>query len=133
MNDPASADGFTVIFNKARDEKKGGNTQDTDSPMKDDRSNKPTVGHATRSNSVSFFLFVIDPELTPVKRQFTSPCAINTSLAEYFIQFDLEHALIFKYCLDLGLILAPSLLNLALSLFFLCNGIQSQLEELSNQ
>ncbi|XP_078166293.1 RPM1-interacting protein 4 (RIN4) family protein isoform X1 [Carex rostrata] len=51
VNDPASADGFTVIFNKARDEKKGGNTQDTDSPMKDDRTNKPTVGHATRSNS----------------------------------------------------------------------------------
>lgn len=24
MNDPASADGFTVIFNKARDEKKSG-------------------------------------------------------------------------------------------------------------
>lgn len=26
VNDPASAEGFTVIFNKARDERKGGNT-----------------------------------------------------------------------------------------------------------
>ncbi|KAJ4754185.1 RPM1-interacting protein 4 (RIN4) family protein [Rhynchospora pubera] len=51
VNDPASADGFTVIFNKARDEKKGGNAQETDSPMKDDRNARATEGHATRSNS----------------------------------------------------------------------------------
>jgi Cleavage site for pathogenic type III effector avirulence factor Avr len=66
VNDPASADGFTVIFNKARDEKKGGNTQDTDSPMKEDRSTKDAPGHTTRSNSVSYFLFVIATELTQV-------------------------------------------------------------------
>ncbi|TJX33987.1 hypothetical protein E8P77_35025, partial [Soehngenia saccharolytica] len=41
VNDPASAEGFTVIFNKARDEKKtGGNTRipgvPADSPAKDD-------------------------------------------------------------------------------------------------
>ncbi|XP_031376034.1 protein NOI4-like isoform X2 [Punica granatum] len=38
VNDPASADGFTVIFNKARDEKKtGGNTESpgkADTPVK---------------------------------------------------------------------------------------------------
>ncbi|XP_020274471.1 RPM1-interacting protein 4-like [Asparagus officinalis] len=33
VNDPASAEGFTVIFNKARDEKKtGGSTGGSDSP-----------------------------------------------------------------------------------------------------
>ncbi|XP_062194263.1 protein NOI4-like isoform X2 [Phragmites australis] len=35
VNDPASAEGFTVIFNKARDEKKtGGNSQGQDVPTK---------------------------------------------------------------------------------------------------
>ncbi|KAL6594327.1 hypothetical protein ACP70R_048520 [Stipagrostis hirtigluma subsp. patula] len=35
VNDPASAEGFTVIFNKARDEKKtGGNSQGQDAPTK---------------------------------------------------------------------------------------------------
>ncbi|URE35537.1 ABC1 family [Musa troglodytarum] len=35
VNDPASAEGFTVIFNKARDERKtGGNSRETDSPGK---------------------------------------------------------------------------------------------------
>ncbi|KFK32398.1 hypothetical protein AALP_AA6G236300 [Arabis alpina] len=34
VNDPASAEGFTVIFNKARNEKKGGGT--SDSPAKDE-------------------------------------------------------------------------------------------------
>ena len=40
VNDPASADGFTVIFNKARDEKKAGNGQDTESPCKDARTER---------------------------------------------------------------------------------------------
>ncbi|CAA7397889.1 unnamed protein product [Spirodela intermedia] len=41
VNDPASAEGFTMIFNKARDEKKtGGNAQGTESPGKEDRSYK---------------------------------------------------------------------------------------------
>ncbi|KAL5537697.1 hypothetical protein UlMin_042908 [Ulmus minor] len=39
VNDPASAEGFTVIFNKARDEKKTGGKPD--SPGKDD----PTLKH----------------------------------------------------------------------------------------
>ncbi|KAK9133994.1 hypothetical protein Scep_013522 [Stephania cephalantha] len=34
VNDPASAEGFTVIFNKARNEKKTGNK--VDSPGKDE-------------------------------------------------------------------------------------------------
>ncbi|THU60357.1 hypothetical protein C4D60_Mb07t11790 [Musa balbisiana] len=37
VNDPASAEGFTVIFNKARDERKtGSNARDTDSPGKEE-------------------------------------------------------------------------------------------------
>ncbi|KAD0514136.1 hypothetical protein E3N88_27622 [Mikania micrantha] len=40
VNDPASAEGFTVIFNKARNEKKTGGT--SDSPPKNDSAyNKP--------------------------------------------------------------------------------------------
>ncbi|OVA07232.1 Pathogenic type III effector avirulence factor Avr cleavage site [Macleaya cordata] len=38
VNDPASAEGFTVIFNKARNEKKTGGKPD--SPGKDDSSSK---------------------------------------------------------------------------------------------
>jgi Cleavage site for pathogenic type III effector avirulence factor Avr len=75
VNDPASADGFTVIFNKARDEKKGGNTQDTDSPMKEDRSEKAALGHTTRYNSVSSFLFVIATELTQISASLLLLCA----------------------------------------------------------
>lgn len=42
VNDPASAEGFTVIFNKARDEKKmGGNMRETDSPGKEEEALKP--------------------------------------------------------------------------------------------
>ncbi|XP_020082927.1 RPM1-interacting protein 4-like isoform X2 [Ananas comosus] len=49
VNDPASADGFTVIFNKARDEKKtGGNAQETDSPGKE---YKKDGAHVSRSSS----------------------------------------------------------------------------------
>ncbi|CAB4274540.1 unnamed protein product [Prunus armeniaca] len=38
VNDPASAEGFTVIFNKARTEKKAGGRPD--SPSKDDHAFK---------------------------------------------------------------------------------------------
>ncbi|KAJ8640179.1 hypothetical protein MRB53_016873 [Persea americana] len=42
VNDPASAEGYTVIFNKARDERKtGGNTQGSESPGRDDSTYKP--------------------------------------------------------------------------------------------
>lgn len=38
VNDPASAEGFTVIFNKARDEKKtGGNSQGQDEQAKSEQ------------------------------------------------------------------------------------------------
>ena len=54
VNDPASAEGFTVIFNKARDERKtGGNTPKPDSPAKDGSSFK-NGSYAPKSNSVSF-------------------------------------------------------------------------------
>uniref|UniRef100_A0A2P2KYH1 RIN4 pathogenic type III effector avirulence factor Avr cleavage site domain-containing protein n=1 Tax=Rhizophora mucronata TaxID=61149 RepID=A0A2P2KYH1_RHIMU len=39
VNDPASAEGFTVIFNKARDEKKTGGKPE--SPVKVDTHTKP--------------------------------------------------------------------------------------------
>ena len=41
VNDPASAEGFTVIFNKARDEKEtGGNSRGPESPGKEGQSLK---------------------------------------------------------------------------------------------
>ncbi|KAK3132212.1 hypothetical protein QOZ80_6AG0517570 [Eleusine coracana subsp. coracana] len=57
VNDPASADGFTVIFNKARDEKKGGNGQDTDSPCKDTRTER-VESYAAKPNSKKWFCCV---------------------------------------------------------------------------
>ncbi|XP_037457955.1 protein NOI4-like, partial [Triticum dicoccoides] len=57
VNDPASADGFTVIFNKARDEKKAGNGQDTESPCKDARTER-VESYATKANSKKWFCCV---------------------------------------------------------------------------
>ncbi|XP_031491602.1 protein NOI4-like [Nymphaea colorata] len=55
VNDPASAEGFTVIFNKARDEKKtGGNVRGTNSPVKDDVALKQG-GYANKPNSRKWF------------------------------------------------------------------------------
>ncbi|KAJ0715705.1 putative RPM1-interacting protein 4/NOI4 [Helianthus annuus] len=45
VNDPASAEGFTVIFNKARNEKKTGGT--SDSPPKNDPTYNNHPGTAT--------------------------------------------------------------------------------------
>ncbi|CAN6217069.1 unnamed protein product [Urochloa humidicola] len=52
VNDPASAEGFTVIFNKARDEKKtGGNSQGQDEQVKREQQpsgqgfNAPKIGN----------------------------------------------------------------------------------------
>lgn len=55
VNDPASAEGFTVIFNKARDEKKtGGNSRGPESPGKEDQSLKQgTYGSVTKPGAVS--------------------------------------------------------------------------------
>lgn len=59
VNDPASAEGFTVIFNKARNEKKTGGKPD--SPAKDSSTYKPgattTLGKPqTVSNHPSYFI-----------------------------------------------------------------------------
>ncbi|XP_066376418.1 protein NOI4-like [Miscanthus floridulus] len=57
VNDPASADGFTVIFNKARDEKKAGNGQDTDSPSKDTRTER-VESYAAKPSTKKWFCCV---------------------------------------------------------------------------
>ncbi|XP_072970830.1 protein NOI4-like isoform X2 [Typha angustifolia] len=55
VNDPSSAEGFTVIFNKARDEKKtGGTTNESDSPGKDDQTFK-NGPYAMKTNSKKWF------------------------------------------------------------------------------
>lgn len=55
MNDPSSAEGFTVIFNKARNEKKGGGVSDL--PGKDEHAgynkNDHVLGKPTVSDSIS--------------------------------------------------------------------------------
>jgi len=59
VNDPSSAEGFTVIFNKARNEKKGGGK--SDSPGKDEPGynkngevlEKPAVSRSISSSSSS--------------------------------------------------------------------------------
>ncbi|CAN6448369.1 unnamed protein product [Victoria cruziana] len=54
VNDPASAEGFTVIFNKARDEKKtGGNARPNNSPMKEDVIKQGT--YTNKPNSKKWF------------------------------------------------------------------------------
>ncbi|CAD5181722.1 unnamed protein product [Musa acuminata subsp. malaccensis] len=55
VNDPASAEGFTVIFKKARDEKKtGSNARETDSPVKEETAfrNEP---NATKPSTKKWF------------------------------------------------------------------------------
>lgn len=59
VNDPSSAEGFTVIFNKARNEKKGGGK--SDSPGKDEPGynkngevlEKPIVSRIISSSSLN--------------------------------------------------------------------------------
>ncbi|KAG4933704.1 hypothetical protein JHK87_047706 [Glycine soja] len=43
VNDPTSAEGFTVIFNKARDEKKTGGNPDSPGKIATDPHSKPAV------------------------------------------------------------------------------------------
>nr|KAJ0187927.1 hypothetical protein LSAT_V11C900497650 [Lactuca sativa] len=58
VNDPASAEGFTVIFNKARNEKKTGGT--SDSPPKNDSTyNKSGTATLGKPQSVSFFIHLM--------------------------------------------------------------------------
>lgn len=54
VNDPASAEGFTVIFNKARDEKKTGGKPE--SPTKVNPQVKPSVDPSKPPPTVSCFL-----------------------------------------------------------------------------
>lgn len=61
MNDPASAEGFTVIFNKARDEKKTGGK--SDSPSKVDPGYKHAAAPVKKLSAVSgplVFLFIAE-------------------------------------------------------------------------
>ncbi|XP_062199383.1 protein NOI4-like [Phragmites australis] len=57
VNDPASAEGFTVIFNKARDEKKtGSNLQGQDVPVKGEQQPSGQGVYATKAdNSKKWF------------------------------------------------------------------------------
>jgi hypothetical protein len=60
VNDPASAEGFTVIFNKARDEKKTGtNSQGQDVPVKSGEQQSGQGLHAT-DNSFGISLLLHD-------------------------------------------------------------------------
>ncbi|XP_057440993.1 protein NOI4-like isoform X2 [Lotus japonicus] len=58
VNDPASAEGYTVIFNKARDEKKTGGKPD--SPGKVDSHTRPPLDHG-KTQSKSWFCCVQSP------------------------------------------------------------------------
>lgn len=66
VNNPASADGFTVIFSKARDEKKGPVNVDastrSNSDMKDSNNNKATEKinpYHRRTNSASVYIYFL--------------------------------------------------------------------------
>ncbi|PON43425.1 RIN4, pathogenic type III effector avirulence factor Avr cleavage site [Trema orientale] len=59
VNDPASAEGFTVIFNKARDEKKTGGKPE--SPGKTDSNIKPPADPAKPPQSKKWFCCIQDP------------------------------------------------------------------------
>ncbi|KAE9606399.1 putative RIN4, pathogenic type III effector avirulence factor Avr cleavage [Lupinus albus] len=55
VNDPASAEGYTVIFNKARDEKKTG--AKPDSPSKSHHQTRPP----SQSNTKKWFCCIQSP------------------------------------------------------------------------
>ena len=55
VNDPASAEGYTVIFNKARDEKKTGGKPE--SPAKANPRTRPPLEHA-KTHGVRPLLFI---------------------------------------------------------------------------
>lgn len=57
VNDPASAEGFTVIFNKARDEKKTGGKPD--SPTKVETNNTNYGAESIKPQGVSYSSFNI--------------------------------------------------------------------------
>ncbi|KAI4340014.1 hypothetical protein MLD38_024892 [Melastoma candidum] len=55
VNDPASAEGFTVIFNKARDEKKTGGKPE--SPANADPPTRPHMNHHKPPSKKGFCCF----------------------------------------------------------------------------
>ncbi|KAK3132468.1 hypothetical protein QOZ80_6AG0522240 [Eleusine coracana subsp. coracana] len=58
VNDPASAEGFTVIFNKARDEKKtGANPTGQHVPVKSEQQQSGQGFHATDNSKKWFCCF----------------------------------------------------------------------------
>ncbi|XP_019418545.1 PREDICTED: RPM1-interacting protein 4-like [Lupinus angustifolius] len=59
VNDPASAEGYTVIFNNARDEKKTGGKNE--SPAKADSKTKPAAFDPTKSQRKKWFCCVQSP------------------------------------------------------------------------
>ncbi|AET00799.1 putative RIN4, pathogenic type III effector avirulence factor Avr cleavage [Medicago truncatula] len=58
VNDPASAEGYTVIFNKARDEKKTGGKPE--SPAKANTQTRPPLEHA-KTHGKSWFCCLHSP------------------------------------------------------------------------
>ncbi|KAL8160116.1 hypothetical protein V2J09_001653 [Rumex salicifolius] len=52
VNDPASAEGFTVIFNKARDEKKTGGKQDSPGKSHPNDAKPGGMEHAKSQNKL---------------------------------------------------------------------------------
>ncbi|KAG0468899.1 hypothetical protein HPP92_018227 [Vanilla planifolia] len=63
VNDPSSADSFTVIFNKARDEKKtGSNNQGSSSPPKE-----PSIKQGTAQTSKSSLLIKVQLDTNMLK------------------------------------------------------------------
>ncbi|KAF3651940.1 putative poly(A)-specific ribonuclease PARN-like [Capsicum annuum] len=82
VNDPASAEGFTVIFNKARDEKKTGGKPE--SPTKADGNRKegeePLKPQTVRKScpplsNLSFGIFRLDSRLFYYDSMSSGPCA----------------------------------------------------------
>ncbi|KAL6863752.1 hypothetical protein ACP4OV_016655 [Aristida adscensionis] len=69
VNDPASGEGFTVIFNKARDEKKtGGNSEGQDGTVKGQQQSSgqgfpaAKADNSTRNGSAAFNLALLNPK-----------------------------------------------------------------------
>ncbi|KAK7276972.1 hypothetical protein RIF29_18121 [Crotalaria pallida] len=59
VNDPASAEGYTVIFNKARDEKKTGGKPE--SPAKADPHTRPSALDPRKPQSKKWFCCIQSP------------------------------------------------------------------------
>lgn len=58
MNDPASAEGYTVIFNKARNEKKTGGKPDSPAKVNNPRTRPPLDPSKTQSVRYSCIMII---------------------------------------------------------------------------